>query len=415
MSISNHHNEYATAVLERLSEAVDDASEMSLLSLPTAELNNWLVTMTQLVSRAQGLQFAAIQEAEAAAMSVAYKSRVLVTHLAKETNGSATSLGADRSLAMWLVNFPEFHRAMLSGDMTRAHLNELRDADNPRTRTMLQRDQKMLVDAAVDFDWPSWKKILGYWLMAADPDGKLTDPTDPQYGMTIRTRANGDVSVTILMDPVTGEAFLTVHEAEVEKLSKSEREDPNAVPMSLRYKNLTALMKLLVRGWRREDGSEPVPLINIVMSEKVAEDLLARVFGHETPDGDSPLDVDPFELPIAWNDIDGRCETIRGTPVHPKHALGLLLIGKLRRTVMSAPDVVVNLGKDARFFNAIQRNALLVQSRGQCVDGCQAPFSWLQADHIRPSSKGGLTDLENGAMRCRPDNQAKSDSTDWDF
>ena len=37
-----------------------------------------------------------------------------------------------------------------------------------------------------------------------------------------------------------------------------------------------AFMKILIRGWRREDGTQPVPLINIVMSETVAEDLLAR-------------------------------------------------------------------------------------------------------------------------------------------
>jgi len=171
------------------------------------------------------------------------------------------------------------------------------------------------------------------------------------------------------MDPVTGEAFLTMHEAEVEKLSKAEREDPNCVPASLRSKNLMALMKILIRGWRRENGSEPVPLINIVMSETVAEDLLARTFGHETPDGDSPLDINPFEPPTSWDDIDGRCETIQGTPVHPKHALGILLIGKLRRTVMTAESRVIDLGEDIRFFNKAQRNALLVQSRGQSVDG----------------------------------------------
>ena len=145
------------------------------------------------------------------------------------------------------------------------------------------------------------------------------------------------------------------------------------------------------------------------MSEKVAEDLLARTFGHETPDGESPLDVDPFELPIDWDDIDGRCETIRGTPVHPKHALGLLLIGKLRRTVMNTESRVIDLGEDARFFNQAQRNALLIQSRGQCVDGCQSPFAWLEADHEHPHSKGGQTNLADGAMRCRPSNHAKGD------
>ena len=166
------------------------------------------------------------------------------------------------------------------------------------------------------------------------------------------------------MDPLTGEAFLTMHELEVEKISRAERANPNMVAMSPRKKNLAALMRLMVRGFRRKDGTMPVPLFNIVMSERVAEDLLARWFGHMDPAGDSPLGFDPFELPIDWADIDGRCETIRGTPIHPKHALSLLLIGKLRRTVMTADSRVVDLGEDVRFFNQAQRNALLIQSRG---------------------------------------------------
>lgn len=119
------------------------------------------------------------------------------------------------------------------------------------------------------------------------------------------------------------------------------------------------------------------------------------------------MDINPFELPIAWDDIEGRCETIRGTPVHPKHVLWLLLIGNLRRTVMSAESMVLDLGRDSRFFNSVQRNALLMQSRGQCVDGCGSPFRWLQADHVIPWSLHGLTNVSSGAMRCGPDNRRK--------
>jgi hypothetical protein len=311
MSVTDHVDGYAAGVSARFGEVVGDAGEMSLSCLSVDELNRWLVSSTVLVGQVQGLQLAAIQEAEAAGLSVAFGSRLLKTHLAKQTNGSVKSLGADRSLALWPNHFPEFLGGMLDGDLTRVHLNELRDADDPRTCTFMQRDQMMLVEAARDFDWVSWKAFVAYWLNAADPDGKLTDPTDPKYGMTLRTKANGDVTVSILMDPVTGEAFLTMHEADGEKLSKAEREDPNLTPLSVRHKNLTALMKILIRGWRRENGSEPTPLINIVMSERVAEDLLARQFGHQSPDGESPLDIDPFELPISWNDIDGVSNFVR--------------------------------------------------------------------------------------------------------
>jgi len=413
MSIT-HHDHYVDDLLGRLESDLADASELSLAGLDTDQLNRWLLAMVRLVSKAQGLQIAAIQEAESAGLSVAFGSRVLTTHLAKATGAPAKALAYDRGVALWLKDFPVLQQALVQGVLCRSHVLELKDIDNPMIHPLLQRDQQMLVDSAREFDWTEWKQIVAYWINAADPDGTLTDPNDPAYGMTVRTRANGDVTVTMVMDPITGEAFLTMHDAEVEKLSRAEREDPNSVPSSLRSRNLNAFMKLLIRGWKREDSSEPTPLVNIVMSEKVAEDLLARVFGHKTPDGVSPLDGDPFELPISWDDLDGRCETIRGTPVHPKHALGILLVGKLRRTVMNAESQVTDLGEDVRFFNKAQRNALLVQSRGQCVDGSQAPFGWLQADHKHPHSKGGPTNLGNGAMRSRPDNQAKGNQEGWD-
>ena len=166
----------------------------------------------------------------------------------------------------------------------------------------------------------------------------------------------------------------------------------------------------MVRGWRREDGTYPDFLVNITMSEKVAEDLLARTYGHTDPNGDNPLDIDPFELPIAWDDIDRRCETIRGTPIHPKHALGVLLAGKLRRQVMTAESETTDLGTDVRAFTKKQRNALLVQQRGQCNLGTQTPFRWLEADHIQPHSKNGPTNLNNGQMINSAENKAKRDN-----
>ena len=44
-----------------------------------------------------------------------------------------------------------------------------------------------------------------------------------KYGMRVRTKANGNVHVTIVMDPITGEAFLTMHDAEVKKLECTAR------------------------------------------------------------------------------------------------------------------------------------------------------------------------------------------------
>ena len=416
MATVDHQSHYVDELLTRLDSVVSDLAELSLASLPVEQLNRLLVRECKLVSQAQGLQMAAIQEAESAAMSVRYGTRILTTHLANETHQPTKTLGSARSTALWLNEFPAFHDALTAGHLSRSHVAELKAIDNHRTHHLLVRDQQMLVDAAREIVWTDWKNVVAYWLSAADPDGELTDPTNPSYGMRVRTKANGDVHITILLDPVSGEAFLTMHDAEVKKLEKAEQEslneNPNAPVTSYVQKNLDALLRLMVRGWRRNDGSYPDFLVNIVISEKVAEDLLARTYGHIDPSGDNPLDVDPFELPISWDDIDGRCETIRGTPIHPKHALGVLLAGKLRRQVMTAESETTDFGTDVRAFTTKQRNALLVQQRGQCNLGTQTPFRWLEADHIRPHSKGGPTDLNNGQMINGAENKAKRDH--WD-
>ncbi|MCB0994279.1 MAG: HNH endonuclease, partial [Acidimicrobiales bacterium] len=37
------------------------------------------------------------------------------------------------------------------------------------------------------------------------------------------------------------------------------------------------------------------------------------------------------------------------------------------------------------------------------------PTEWLQADHILPWGRGGITATTNGKMRCDPCNKAKGD------
>jgi hypothetical protein len=318
MSTIDHRNTYLNDLLGRLDDVVDDLAELSLLGLDHEELDTVLTRTCGLVSQAQGLEFAAIQEAEASGLSARFGNRVLTTHLAKTTHQPVRAIGSDRAMAIWLNDLPQLHSALTRGVLSRSHVTELKAIDSHRVHTFMIRDQNLLVEAAHNFAWTEWKQIVAYWLNAADPDGELTDPTDPKYGMRVRSKTNGDVAVSILMDPLTGEAFLTMHDAEVKKLERNEREqlndDPNAPVTSQTQKGLHALLRLMVRGWRREDGSYPDFLVNIVMSEKLAENLLARIFGHINPDGSNPLDIDPFELPIAWSDIDGRCETIRGTP-----------------------------------------------------------------------------------------------------
>ena len=153
MAMVDHQSDYVDELLTRLDSVVSDLAELSLTSLPVEQLNRVLLRECELVSQAQGLQMAAIQEAENAAMSVRYGNRILTTHLAKETHQPTKALGSARSIAMWLNDFPLIHEALKAGDISRSHVMELKGIDNPRVHHLMVRDQNMLVKAAQEVVW----------------------------------------------------------------------------------------------------------------------------------------------------------------------------------------------------------------------------------------------------------------------
>ena len=109
-------------------------------------------------------------------------------------------------------------------------------------------------------------------------------------------------------------------------------------------------------------------------------------------------------------DIDGRCELLGGTPVHPKYALILMMQAMVRRQVLTAKNVTLEASYETRLFPDWMKHIRLVETRGQCVvEGCDAPHTWLQADHRQPDAAGGLTELSNLDPMCGPDNKHKSD------
>ena len=394
---------YHRRVMADLNLSMDETQSVGFLGLADVELEEFTVAAVRFAERANALAAKAVAEADSAQLARRSGFKSLNAHLAAKLHSPTATLAPRRTIGLWISRFSEVEAAYLRGAITKAHVRELKMLDNPRTHLLLVRDQNVLLTAADDLEFSDWQKALSYWLLHADPDGALSkDRADP-YGMSIRTHRNGDVEITMKLDPITGEAFMTAVEHEAQKLFRNEKKSghPEGV-MPHRKRRSIALMRLIKRGFARKDGSYPVPLVNIVMSETVAEDLLARMFG------EAGTDYDPHQLPLKWDDIDMRCETIRGTPIHPRRAWPAVLIGRLRRQVLGADSRTIDLGHDVRLFNAVQKNALLVESRGQCMnEGCDAPFAWLEADHEIAYIHGGLTNLDEGKMRCKPDNQRK--------
>ncbi len=400
----NHHDAvddvggFAGSAAQRLDAALDEVASVSLAALTRSELEAYTVTILRSQQRLQALSAAAVCEADQAGLG---GRKSVNAYFAEKLKTASSQIAPHRTLGIWLSHFGVLADAWTSGTLTEAHVRELKKLDNGRTRHQLQRDQQMFVEWLDTLDFNQWTTALGYWLLHADPDGALDPDRERSYGLTARVLKNGDVSLHGTFDPITGEALLTMLDHQSQKLLRDQTDAGEPVTPE-RQRRLTALMILLSRGFQRADGTHPVPLVNIVISEQVAEALI-----HDMARNDG---VDTAAEMLQWDNPDARCETIRGTPLHPRRVWPALILGRLRRQVLNAKGRTIDLGHDIRLFPPALKNALLVEARGKCTNaGCNAPFAWLVADHRVPHSKGGPTSLADGQILCEPDNHAKGD------
>lgn len=308
----------------------------------------------------------------------------------------------------WLQDFAEFEAAAESGAMGAAHLDLIRRRlDGPRTHFVLRDDQQLFVDAARDCSFADFGKVVDYWLIAVDPDGDEPKDQAARTGLSMRIGRGGRVHLQGDFDALSGQALRTAVDRVAQQLRLAD-EDTGTI-RSEANRRAEALVELVIRGAARADGTHPVPLINIVMSETVAEHLIEQLANDGLTSG--PIS-EPDRMPVAWNDIDGRCELIDGTPIHPHHALKLFGVATFRRHIIGASGRAIDVSVNARTFPAWMRNTLHVQARGRCeTPGCDAPHHWIQADHIQPHSRNGKTRLANGQNQCAADNKAKTNTT----
>jgi len=331
--------------------------------------------------------------------------RTMSQFIAAHTNHAAIDTNRDSRLGDWLGQYSVFAEAFANAEMTVTHLNYIRlKIDNADTCLLLRAEQDRIADAARDCSFDGFKKVCDYWLVHIDPDGK--EPVDQidSTKLSMRKGQGGRLELSGSTDAVSGHALQTMVEHEAKKIRAEDLEA--GIDRTATQRNYAALHRLALRGFQRSDGTMPVPLINTVMSLKVAEWAADQL---ESPGAES-VPVEPF-------DVDGRCELIDGTPVHPllvAAVAGLHLFDRatLRRYVLDADSRILDYSVNARTAPEYMRTASHIEHRGGCGTlGCDAPHAWLESDHVDPHNNGGPTSLINIQPQCPGDNGAKGATT----
>ena len=367
--------------------------------LSRSDLRSRAVVLQQFRQALDAVIAVTLAEADAIGVPADSRQRTMDQVLGSDVRACPATVRADVRAGRFLRDKPVLEQAVLDGRVSRDHVLHLNKGDNIRVAHAMVRDQHLFVEWADDLEWSEFGQAFSYWLMVNDQDGPEPQDHNAQNKLNIRTQPDGRVKGNFDLDPITGETLKQQLGDEETALFNSDQECSH--PRTTGQRRGQALANLIQRGAGRTTTSQK-PLIHVVMSMKV----LLHAIGQLEKD---PSEQDFLSVldPDSW---DGRCELIDGTPIHPKYALVLAMQANLRRQVLGAKNVTLNASYETRAFPDSMKYIKLVETRGKCTTaGCDAPHTWLHADHRQPYSKTRRTSLDQLDPLCGPDNKHKAD------
>jgi hypothetical protein len=90
-----------------------------------------------------------------------------------------------------------------------------------------------------------------------------------------------------------------------------------------------------------------------------------------------------------------------GTQISPGQVRRLGCLAGIIPAVLGGPSAVLDLGRESRLFNKVQRIAMVLRDKGCRAEGCDRPPAWCEAHHLTtPWAQGGRTDLADGILLC---------------
>lgn len=292
---------------------------------------------------------------------------------------------------------------------------------NERVQDRWVEQDANIVTVARQTSYVEFAAKVAEWVALMDEDGTIDDAERNHDARSCRHRRNDDGSwtTTIRHPSLRGAQFGD----RLARFAKDEMEDDWATARAEHGEAATA--KDLPR---REDqrsydamftmsgiadaadatasGRAPTTT-DIVIGADRYERALTRMFADEPLEPLGSIDLRSLGGP-AW-----RCSTLAGHQLDPTEAVLESLLGHVRRVVVGADGVVVDLGRRSRVFRDGAALAVRLGSARCLWPGCEVPVTECQLDHLTPWSEpargpgGGRTCPDNGGPLCGRHNRYK--------
>lgn len=264
--------------------------------------------------------------------------------------------------------------AYSAGELGAEHVGVLADGVNDRNVDAFSEGHlDRVLDSAGSAVFSAWQRSTRRVLQRLDPDGAAS-------------RDHDDVGDTLRLSP--SDRFTMV---------RGELTGANA---ALTREALESVADELFRDWARECSVNP-ELVMPSRAQLLAQALVevcrrarAVELGSSRP-GRS-------EVVLTVHDDDPELAWSRWGDTYLTGSLSVLLCDcSLRRLVLDAEGVPLDMGRAVRAPTPAQRRALDVRDGGCTFPGCGAHLAWCDAHHLRRWADHGASDLDNMVLLCR--------------
>ena len=275
---------------------------------------------------------------------------------------------------------------------------------NPRVRDHMADAQGWFLRIAARLSYRNFETEVRTWERLADDDGPeppnsrnhenrdvrlAQDPVDLGWQWAGGCGAMQGAQISeILEHYVSAERLADWEKARAELGETATASD---LPRTEAQRRADAVWQVFQDAAANPASACPDIVHNIVWDADTITEL-ARRFG-----GGPPGPLDP---------TTSVCRTLDGVALEPSEAFASVFVDRLRRVVVDAAGVVVDLGRARRFTGGARLAVQLADSH--CPwPGCEVPTSACEIDHSIDHARGGGTNPDNGGPLCGRHNRHK--------
>ena len=415
-------NRRAQEAFEQINTALGVLVDLGVDVVDAADAAAWIRSTEKVGRLAAAVQVAVVDEVDRGGWHKVeghHSAKIMVRHVAGISDLEA---GRRWRAAKALRSLPSVKLAFETGRIGRCQVDRItRTHANPRVRAQLVESQRDFATLAENMSYRDLHAYLKGWEDLADEDGtadraqrshekrdaKLIQNFDGSW-----EHSGGCGSLQGAEEKSIFDRYVKVEWDKDWALARAEHGDAATVEHlrrteAQRRADARHAIYLAAADVHAAKPGGSVIVTNIVYDHTSFDRMVRRFTGAPT----EPLDIDA-DLKPSGSTVGYRCSTLDGHPIDRTEAIATALTGHIRRVVVGADGVVLDMSRKSRLFTGAGALAVKIASETCYWAGCEVPVTDCETEHLHAwvpheGDEPGETNPHNGAPLCGYHNRLK--------